>query len=199
MKFYEKATNYILPPNLPIIIRIDGRSFHTFTGDLEKPFDFNFITMMNSIGIALCNEITGCQLAYLQSDEISLLVFSEFIEESWFKNKYYKICSISASLASANAMKWKFDNNFKKDSIISFDSRAFVIPKDEVINYFIWRQKDWERNSLNMLARKYYSQKDLIGKKKSEVDALDDSDYSHPSAPYLHPAIIEQEKRTQQS
>ncbi|MBY8982915.1 MAG: tRNA(His) guanylyltransferase Thg1 family protein [Candidatus Lokiarchaeota archaeon] len=172
MKSYEKTINYILPPNLPIIIRIDGRSFHTFTEDLDKPFDFNFISMMNAIGIALCNEITGCRFAYLQSDEISLLVYKESIEESWFKNKFYKISSISASLASATAMKWKYENNFKKDSIVSFDSRAYVIPYDDVINYFIWRQNDWERNSLNMLARKYFSQKELIGKKKSELHEL---------------------------
>ncbi|MBY9006110.1 MAG: tRNA(His) guanylyltransferase Thg1 family protein [Candidatus Lokiarchaeota archaeon] len=139
MKFYEKSTNYVLSPNIPLIIRIDGRSFHTFTEDLEKPFDSKFISMMNSIGIALCNEITGFKLAYIQSDEISLLIYANSIEESWFKNKFYKIISISAGLASAVGMQWKYKNNFKKETIITFDSRAFVIPQNDVINYFIWR------------------------------------------------------------
>lgn len=38
-----------------------------------------------------------------------------------------------------------------------FDARVFALPRDEVIHYFIWRQQDWIRNSLNMPALCYFS------------------------------------------
>lgn len=65
MKNYEKK--YELPINIPVIIRIDGRAFHTFTRGMQKPFDETFINMMNTIGLELCEEIQNCRLAYLQS------------------------------------------------------------------------------------------------------------------------------------
>ncbi len=80
--------------------------------------------------------------------------------------------SVSAGIASAVAMKWKQENDFLPNEIVSFDSRAFIIPEHEILNYFIWRQKDWERNSLNMLARSYYLNNQLTGKKKSELHDL---------------------------
>ena len=42
-----------------------------------------------------------------------------------------------------------------------FDSRVFAIPKDEVNNYFIWRQQDATRNSIQMLGQANFSHKEL--------------------------------------
>ena len=166
MKKYEKASSFLLPNNLPIIMRVDGRSFHTFTKNFEFPYDYNFIDLMNTTGISLCEEIPGCKFAYLQSDEINLIIYNSKDQEPWFHNRVEKLISVSASFATSIAMKWKFDNNILPDYLVSFDCRVFIIPFDEIINYFIWRQKDWERNSLIMLARKYYSQNRLNKKKK---------------------------------
>ncbi len=163
MKSYEKK--YELPINIPIIIRIDGRAFHTFTRGMEKPFDDKFINMMNTIGLGLCDEIQNCRLTYLQSDEISFLVYNRIESEPWFSNEIQKMCSISASLASTIGTKYILENIPNKNRInIAFDSRAFLIPVKDVDNYFLYRQQDCERNSLQMLTRKYYSQKKMDNK-----------------------------------
>jgi tRNA(His) guanylyltransferase len=163
MKNYEKR--YELSINLPVIIRLDGRAFHTFTRGMEKPFDNVFIDMMNTIGLKLCKEIQNCRLAFLQSDEISFLVYNNIESMTWFGNEIQKMCSISASLAAAIGTKYIFENIPNKiGSNISFDSRAFIIPPKDVVNYFLLRQQDWERNSIQMLARKYYSQKQMQNK-----------------------------------
>lgn len=172
MKRYEKTASYQHPFNVPIIIRVDGRAFHTFTQDLNKPFDSQFIEMMDTVGLALCNEIPGTRITYLQSDEISLLIYNEIGQEAWFDNKISKMVSVSASIASAAAMKWKYENDLKANTEVTFDSRVFTIPEFEIVNYFLWRQRDWERNSLNMLARKYYAHERLHNKKKAQLHEL---------------------------
>lgn len=48
-----------------------------------------------------------------------------------------------------------------------FDSRCFNIPKDEVVNCFIWRQQDATKNSISMVAQYYFSDKELHGKNGS--------------------------------
>ncbi len=160
MKNYEKR--YELPINLPVIIRLDGRAFHTFTRGMQKPFDEIFIDMMNTIGLKLCGEIQNCRLAFLQSDEISFLVYNDIESMPWFGNELQKMCSISASLAATVGTRYIFENmSNKTKSNISFDSRAFIVPPKDVVNYFLWRQQDWERNSLSMLTRKYYLQKQM--------------------------------------
>ena len=171
MKNYEKK--YELPINLPVIIRIDGRCFHTLTCGMEKPFDNTFIDMMNTIGLKLCDNIQNCKLAYLQSDEISFLVYNEIYSTTWFDNEIQKMCSVSASLASSVSTKYILDNIPRKNrTTISFDSRAFVIPPKEIVNYFLWRQQDCERNSLQMLTRKYYSQKDMQNKNGEDMHKM---------------------------
>lgn len=171
MKNYEKK--YELPINLPVIIRVDGRAFHTLTHGMEKPFDNIFIDMMNTIGLKLCDEIQNCRLAYLQSDEISFLVYNGIGSTTWFGNEIQKMCSISASIASVVGTKYILDNIPRKsDAIISFDSRAFIMPPKEVVNYFLWRQEDWERNSLQMLTRKHYSQKDMENKNCEDMHEM---------------------------
>lgn len=73
-EYYEGVYNIKLPMRLPIIIRLDGKSFHTFTKDLKKPFDTSFIGWMNETAIYLCENIQGAMIAYVQSDEISILI-----------------------------------------------------------------------------------------------------------------------------
>ena len=171
MKNYEKK--YELPINLPVIIRLDGRCFHTLTHGMEKPFDNIFIDMMNTIGLKLCEEIQNCRLAFLQSDEISFLVYNKIESTPWFGNELQKMCSISSSLAAAIGTKYIFENIPNKTrSNISFDSRAFIVPPKEVVNYFLWRQQDWERNSLQMLARKYYSQSKMQNKSAEDMHEM---------------------------
>jgi tRNA(His) 5'-end guanylyltransferase len=161
---YEDAFKIRLPLRMPVIIRLDGKAFHSIP--LNKPFDNGFIKLMNDTAIYLCENIQGVVLAYIQSDEISLLIhnYKKIESQAWFDNEIQKMVSISASLASS-----KLTNIFR---IVQFDSRAFIIPETEVCNYFIWRQKDWERNSIQMLAQSLYSHKQLHLKNCSELQEM---------------------------
>ena len=42
-----------------------------------------------------------------------------------------------------------------------FDARCFNIPKEEVANYFYWRQLDATRNSIQMVGQANFSHKEL--------------------------------------
>ena len=53
-----------------------------------------------------------------------------------------------------------------------FDARVFSIPKDEVCNYFIWRQQDATRNSIETVGQTYFSQKDLNGRSQNEIQEI---------------------------
>ena len=53
-----------------------------------------------------------------------------------------------------------------------FDSRAFTVPKEEVVNYFVWRQQDASRNSVQMLGQAHFSHKELQGKNNSQIQDM---------------------------
>lgn len=164
---YEDAYRIKLTRRTPVIIRLDGKAFHTLTRGCDKPFDENFNGAMFITMKKLCEEIQGVKCAYHQSDEISLLLldYDRLDTEAWFGNNLQKIVSISASIASL-----AFSNAYMREGI--FDSRAFNIPENEVKNYFIWRQKDWERNSLQMLSQSHFSHNELHKKNKSDMHEM---------------------------
>ena len=163
-KNYEEPYQIKLPRRMPLIIRVDGKNFHTLTRGSEKPFDARLIDAMQLTAIKLVKETGGCVFAYQQSDEISLLLhnYKRLGSMPWYDNELQKIVSVSASIAAV-----KFTEIWGKEA--HFDSRAFVIPEAEVANYFVWRQKDAERNSLSMLAQAHYSSKQLHLKKASDM------------------------------
>jgi len=166
MKKYEQK--FKLLENLPVIVRVDGKAFHTLTRKMNKPFDFPFIELMNKVGTVLCKEVQNCRMAYLQSDEINLLLYQKQDAQPWFGNDIQKITSVTAAIATS--VFTNFSHDVKKDKVlVAFDSRAFVLPPHEVTNYFIWRQLDWERNSIQMLARSHYSAKELNGISTDEL------------------------------
>ena len=164
---YEDRTRFLLPARTYTILRVDGRAFHTWTKGLEKPYDKRFITWMDHAAEALVKEIAGSRFAYVQSDEISVLItdFDQIITEAWFDANIQKITSVAASIATAafNHSVQNWVGSTKKPA--TFDARVFTIPDPvEVENYFIWRQKDAERNSVALLAQHHYSAKELHGK-----------------------------------
>ena len=166
---YEDPYRIKLPKRMPVIIRLDGKAFHTLTRQCytEKPFDNFFIGLMNRTALALMKDISGARVAYVQSDEISILInnYANFDTEAWFDNNLQKMVSVSAGIASSHF-------SLMGGRSVTFDARAFVLPKEEVNNYFIWRQQDWERNSLQMLARTLYSHRELHGKGKAELHEM---------------------------
>lgn len=174
MKSYEDAYRTSLPIRMPVILRIDGKAFHSYTKGCAKPVDANLYEVMNTTAKHLCENIQGCKLAYVQSDEISLLLtnYEDINTQSWFDNNLQKMVSVSASIAGAvfTSQSWRIFNGQSK--LAFFDSRTFVLPKEEVNNYFVWRQQDATRNSVQMLARSLYSHKQLDGKNNSELQEL---------------------------
>ena len=54
----------------------------------------------------------------------------------------------------------------------AFDARAFIVPKEDVCNYFLWRQQDATRNSIQMLARSLYSHRECEDKNTSQLQEL---------------------------
>lgn len=102
MKEYEAVSKNRLMRRTPVIIRLDGKAFHTFTRGLDKPFDSDFVTMMQQTMLHLCENIQGCVLGYTQSDEITLVLIDYQNRDScaWFDNQVQKIASISASMAT---------------------------------------------------------------------------------------------------
>jgi tRNA(His) 5'-end guanylyltransferase len=164
---YEQAYSISLPMRMPLVIRLDGKAFHTLTRKFQKPFSIDMILWMNHTALYLCQNIQGCQLAYVQSDEISLLIhnYKHLNSNSWFDNKIQKMVSVAAGMASSVF-------TLESQTLACFDARAFILPENEVANYFIWRQKDWERNSIQMLAQSLYSYKQLHKKKNDELQEL---------------------------
>jgi len=163
---YENRFRYQLTRRIPVIIRVDGKAFHTLTQGCE-PFDKRLTDTMTATALHLCEEIQGVKCAYKQSDEISLLLtdYDLITTQAWFDYNLNKVVSISAALASV-----KFTELYNKYAI--FDSRAFNIPVDEVANYFIWRQKDWLRNSVAMLAQSHFSANQLHGKSQADMHEM---------------------------
>ena len=184
MKKYESAFNFMFPIRFPLIIRLDGSHFHSQVKKwkCKKPFDEHLITTMQYTSKVLCETIPGAQIAYTQSDEITILIRDDISihSEPVFGKEINKILSIFASRAS-NIFNWKFFNLGNRERSINeipfkmlaeFDCRGFILPENEIINAFIWRQKDFERNSIQMVARNYFSHKQLNKKNNSGIQDM---------------------------
>lgn len=204
---YENIPKTRLTRREPVIIRIDGKAFHTFTRGFQRPFDNILIESMQETMKYLCENIQGCKLGYCQSDEISLLItdYETINTAAWFDYQVQKMCSIAASMATlafnrafnekveqeymdieAEAMfpslpnfeDFKhYENVFKAHETASFkgamfDARCFSIPKEEVCNYFIWRQQDATRNSIQMVGQANFSHKELQNKSCDKIQDM---------------------------
>lgn len=99
---YEKVSQTKLLRRTPVAIRIDGRSFHTWTRGFAKPFDEILIQAMQETAKYLCANIQGCVFGYTQSDEITLILqdYKELDTSAWFDYKVQKLCSVAASMAT---------------------------------------------------------------------------------------------------
>lgn len=182
---YENISRYYLTRRMPVIIRIDGKAFHTFTRGFKKPFDDIFVKTMQDTMKYLCENIQGCVLGYTQSDEISLVIvdYAELTTDAWFGNNLQKMCSVSASMATMAFNKFFYGNipvdeenygTYHKalEKGAMFDSRVFTIPKEEVCNALIWRQQDATRNSIQSVGQANFSQKELHGQSCNNIQDM---------------------------
>ena len=112
MKEYEKRNQYYLQKRTPVAIRVDGRSFHTFTKGFKRPFDDILMKSMQETAKYMCENIQGAKLAYVQSDEITIILtdYDTLETDCWFNYRTDKLCSISASMATMAFNKF-FERN----------------------------------------------------------------------------------------
>lgn len=195
--YYEDRCRYFLPRRSYYVLRLDGRSFKNYTRGLKRPFDMGLIDDMDATAAYLCKNIQGAKFAFVQSDEISILLtdFDNINTSAWFDGNIQKMVSIAASMATAefNRLRlvrytqetgvdgytvgldtkligWQEIEYFK---FAMFDARVFTIPsKSEVGNYMLWRQIDTTRNSIQSVAQSLYSHRELMNKNTSEMQEL---------------------------
>ena len=179
MKRYEGVTKNFLMARTPAIIRIDGKAFHTWTKGLDQPFDEVFYACMANTAKELVNRIQCATIAYGQSDEISILLkdYATNETEQWFSGNVQKIASVSASIATAVFNSTAVKLGIDRGKLALFDARVFTLPQHEVTNYFIWRQKDFRRNSIQAVGQYYLGHKNMQGLNSQNVlDALTELD-----------------------
>lgn len=200
-EYYEQIPKIKLVRRMPVIIRIDGRSFHSFTKNFVRPFDDVLIKSMQETMKHLCENIQGCVLGYQQSDEISLVLvdYKSLNSSAFFDYEVQKICSITASMATMAFNKYYKQNiqvynlpssidfmpkekqeilinqhrtYFSKIDSAMFDSRCFNVPKEEVTNYFYWRQLDAIRNSIQMVGQANFTHKEIQNKSCRNIEDM---------------------------
>lgn len=193
--YYENRSKTFLTRRIPVIIRLDGKAFHTFTRGFDKPFDEIMCNAMQETMKYLCENIQGCVLGYTQSDEITLVLidYQNLNTDAWFDYNVQKVCSVAASMAT-----FAFNKNFYNEHVswvratamnpnnyniqeahnraikrgAMFDARCFNIPKEEVTNCILWRQQDATRNSISSAGQANFSHKQLEGLSSNQIQEL---------------------------
>lgn len=186
MLYFRGLTDYRLMPKSYVMVMCDGRSFsHLVKNKFKKPFDDDFIRMMNETAKYLCENVSGCKLAYVQSDEISLVLtdFDDINTESFFGFRINKMLSIIASLATAKFNQLMMDykigqivgcpasagdtvqmcrNAVNDGALYQFDCKVWNVPRyDDVFGWFLYRQIDCVRNSKQQAAQTWLSHSQL--------------------------------------
>jgi tRNA(His) 5'-end guanylyltransferase len=191
--YYENRSKTFLARRTPVIIRLDGKAFHTFTRGFNKPFDEAMCNAMQETMKYLCENIQGCVLGYTQSDEITLVLidYQKLTTDAWFDYNVQKICSVAASMATLifnrrfqeQIVELSYNGKLDDDELTSsykrslktgamFDARCFNIPKEEVTNCILWRQQDATRNSISSAGQAHFSHKQLEGLNSNQIQEL---------------------------
>lgn len=172
--YYENRYQFSLTRRIPVIIRIDGKSFHTFCKRF-KPYSKELNETLDKVMKYLCENVQGAKMGERHSDEISILItdFDTTGTDAYFDYNVQKICSVVASLATsefcrqlcimANENETMQYLDIYDEKWPVFDTRCFNVPTTDVANYFYWRQLDAGRNSISMFAQAHFSSKELHG------------------------------------
>ena len=112
MKDYEMRDRYFLQKRIPVAIRVDMRAGHTFTRGFKRPFDDIFMKSMQETAKYMCENMGNAKLAYVQSDEITIILtdYDTLETDCWFNYRTDKLCSISASMATMAFNKYFAEN-----------------------------------------------------------------------------------------
>lgn len=193
-EYYRSLTDYRLSQNEPIMVMIDGKNFSKLIKNrFEKPFDDWFISAMNKTAEHLCKNIQNCIGAFVQSDEISLIIKNSSMTSSPFDGRICKLQSIIPAMATAffnrelmrrhiemedagnpeyvasESMKQYLD----KMPDYVFDCKVWNVPNDnDAMAWIIYRQIDCIRNSKQQFCQTYLSHKELMKLNTDEQCAL---------------------------
>lgn len=182
VKAYEAVTtNRRAFKGQPLIARLDGKAFHTFTKGLQRPYDERLSNLMIDTMKALV-DCFGATVGYTQSDEATLVWLSEPHDAADlpFSGRLQKLESLTAAFATAHFNRHlprylpeKVPVEGRTENLPLFDSRAFVVPTVvEAYNTVLWRQQDCTKNAISMAAQSMLSHKELQGKHGPEMQEL---------------------------
>lgn len=201
MRKYESAYSQELCAWLPIMARLDGRNFSTFTKHTRRPFSDEFQRLMLDLTRYLVEE-TGANAAFTASDELTLAWFDpERKSEPPFGGRIQKAASTLSAMASVkfNHLLMEMSREVVEvpvgperpggrdvlrttelarsgldlQKMPTFDARLWVVPDiTEVGNNFLWRQNDATRNSIQMLARHHFSHSECLNKSSGEMQEM---------------------------
>ena len=159
-------------PLLPVIVRLDGKCFHSYTKNMKRPFDQKLVDIMIDVTKFLVEETNAC-IGYTQSDEISLVCYSANRDSAiFYDGKIAKIVSVICSMCTG-----KFNELAMKTGLSTklafFDCRAWQVPTlEEAVDAIRFREQDASKNSISMAARAYFSHKSLMNKSGSEMQEM---------------------------
>lgn len=179
MEELRSKYDIVLPKKRYVMAMIDGRSFSSLIKKKFKlPFDDYFIELMNETAKYVCENVSGCKFAYVQSDEITFVLtdFEDETTEPFFGNRLCKLQSIIPSMASAKFNRMLFENiitspcdpismfDMLADTpLVTFDCKVWSVDNfNDVMAYYIWRQNDCVRNSILQTAQTFFSKKEVL-------------------------------------
>jgi len=181
----QEFTGERLDANKPMVVRLDGKAFHTFCRGLEKPFDPRLVEIMKQVTVHLMKEC-GADVGYVQSDEITLVWWHDNENsQPWFGGKRFKIVGELAAVGSLWLNK-EIEERIPEKSFSStgkfqrMDCRLFACDdREEALDAVRWRVMDAVKNSVSMAASAYFPHKELLGKSTSKrMEML--SNVGHP-------------------
>lgn len=172
--YYRNLTDYRLTPNCYIIVMIDGKNFSKLIKNrFEKPFDEWFISTMDKTALHLCKEVQNCVTAFVQSDEISLILKDNSFTCTPFDGRLCKLQSVIPSMATAYFNKEIIKRNLELGMSIDeitkmpdycFDCKAWSVPTtNESMAWLLYRQIDCIRNSKQQFTQTYMPHNMLVG------------------------------------
>lgn len=179
--YYRGLNDNRLMPNVPVLVMVDGRGFSKLIKNrFTKPFDDDFISIMNDVAKTLCEKVQGVKCAYVQSDEISLLLDDSVEGDLFFGGRLCKMLSIIPSIATARFQQLmtlmevaEEDNDLmgaiNNMELYQFDCKVWTVPnKNDAYAWFLYRQIDCIRNSKQQVAQTYCSHRSLLNKDADE-------------------------------
>ena len=157
-------------PTLPVIIRLDGNNFHTWTKGLERPYDLKLTELMVETTKFLVKE-TNAVVGYTQSDEITLILYSFDRKSSIYNDgKKQKILSKLTGKCVNFFNEKRKELLPKHNKIAVFDCRIYQTPTlHDACVQLLWRENDAIKNSIQMLGHSQYSEKQLFKLNTSEI------------------------------